>query len=112
MFYVNDEPEGKLLYTETTKLYCKTDDKSRLRLTVKASHKTDDNSIGNNEIHKELCNINGKMATANNVIPTTKSQYLMILTTISALSHGNNKIQGESRHAKGRARVNHVVLAI
>ena len=23
MFYVNDEPEGKFLYTETIKLYCK-----------------------------------------------------------------------------------------
>ena len=22
MFYANDEPEGKFLYTETTKLYC------------------------------------------------------------------------------------------
>ena len=22
MFYVNDEPEGKFLYTETIKLYC------------------------------------------------------------------------------------------
>ena len=23
MFYVNDEPEGKFLYTETIKLYCR-----------------------------------------------------------------------------------------
>ena len=40
MFYVNDEPEGKFLYTETIKLYCIVKPASNLPVPAKGEDLT------------------------------------------------------------------------